>query len=312
MSKQLFIIGGNGYVGSVIVEFAIKDGFTVHAISRSQSSDEKLKSLGALPIRGDLTSLDLITSESKQATVVINLATSYEFGSDYESSGQLAKDNAAADAIAKALAGTTKPFLMTSGTLGVLADPNGGETDETAPHEPNPINARHKHSKYCVDLAASQGIRAICIRLAAYVYGRGGSGIKLFSEMAAKSGAFTIINGGKNRNTTVHVDDLARLYLIAAEKAEAGETFIASNATNLTAKDIYGLLAAEIDIPLKDLTLEEASKAMPPFFVKFLSAENRASSKKARETLGWEPTEVGLLEDIKTGSYQPLIKSLRK
>jgi len=40
--------------------------------------------------------------------------------------------------------------------------------------------------------------------------------------------------------------------------------------------------------------------------------DNRASSAKARRELGWRPqTKLGLLADIRTGSYSELAKQLQ-
>ena len=73
---SIFITGGSGYIGSRIVEFAIADGYAVTALSRSEASDTKLSDLGATPVRGDLTTLDVLTREAAKADVVISMADS--------------------------------------------------------------------------------------------------------------------------------------------------------------------------------------------------------------------------------------------
>jgi hypothetical protein len=47
---RIFITGGSGYIGSVITELAISDGYSVVGLSRSEKNDEKLRSLGAVPV----------------------------------------------------------------------------------------------------------------------------------------------------------------------------------------------------------------------------------------------------------------------
>ena len=79
--ERLFLTGASGYVGSVVIQFAITQGYKVHGLSRTQDSDAKLTSLGATPVRGDLTSLDVLRRESAEADAVIHLATAYELGS---------------------------------------------------------------------------------------------------------------------------------------------------------------------------------------------------------------------------------------
>jgi len=206
--ERLFITGASGYVGSVVTELAIAEGYDVYALSRTETSDAKLRSLGAVPVRGDLTLLDVLRRESAEADVVIHLATAYTLGvGPYEA--VMPVDIAAVDAIADALAGTGKPLVVTSGTLSAAADPTGAETTEASPPEPNPINTRIKCEQHALALA-SRGIRVTGVRLAPYVYGRGGSGVKLFMGMSAQAGSVTCVDGGKNHTTVVHVNDAAR------------------------------------------------------------------------------------------------------
>ncbi|WYZ39611.1 hypothetical protein EsH8_III_001525 [Colletotrichum jinshuiense] len=306
--KRIFITGGSGYVGSVVVELAVADGYTVHALSRNEASDEKLLALGAVPVRGDLTSLDVLRRESKEADIVLHLATAYVFGGEtYEFFRPT--DTAAVDAIADGLAGTDKPLVVTSGTLSVSADPTGAETTEASPADPKPINTRIKTELHSLGLSG-RGIRVTSVRLAPYVYGRGGSGVAQFLGIAAKTGSVTFVDGGKNRTTVVHVDDAARLYLLAAEKGRAGEIYNASAATDVTSHQLSVAMAEAVGVPLNDISADDARAQFGPTVAFFLAAENRASGGKAREDLGWAPQGPGILEEISKGSYREVAKAL--
>ncbi|CAM1510641.1 Fc.00g009760.m01.CDS01 [Cosmosporella sp. VM-42] len=309
MAHKIFITGGSGYIGSVVTEFALADGYKVRALSRTEESDEKIRKLGATPVRGDLTTHDVLRTESADADIIIHLATAYRIGSGpYES--VLPIDNAAVDAFADSLAGTGKPFLVTSGTLMAAADPTGAETDEMSPPEPHPINTRIKNINHALSMT-TRNIRVICIRLAPYVYGRGGSGVKMFMGMSKQAGKVTCVDGGKNHTTVVHVDDAARLYLLAAEKANAGDTFNASGATNFTARQIFDAIATAIGVSVESLSYEDAVAKLDMFFAWFLRAENRASGAKAVRELGWQPKGMGILDEISKGSYVELAKALK-
>ena len=307
---RLLITGASGYVGSVITALAIAEGYSVYGLSRSEDSDAKLTSLGAKPVRGDLTSLDVLRHESTQADAVIHLATAYQIGhGTYEEVMPI--DLAAVDALADGLAGTNKPLVVTSGTLSAAADPKGGETTESSPPEQHPINTRMKVETHSLDLA-SKGIRVTAIRLAPYVYGRGGSGVKLFMGMSAQAGSVTCVEGGKNYTTTVHVDDAARLFLLAVQKGKAGELYNASGSTDVTARQVFDAIAAAIRVPVRDITYEDALAVMGETFAWFLKAQNRASGVKAAKELGWRPKEVSILDEINKGSYQAVAEAVRK
>lgn len=308
--KRLFMTGASGYIGSVVTELAAMDGYEVHALSRSEKSDEKLRSLGTVPVRGDLTSLDVLRRESAEADTVIHLATAYAIGvGTYDA--VMSVDMAAVDAIADGLAGTNKPLVITSGTLLAEAGPTGAETTEASPPSSHPISARIKTEQHSLALAR-RGIRVVGVRVAPFAYGRGGSGVKLFMGMSARAGNVTCVNGGKNRTTVVHVDDAARLYLLAAQKGKAGELFNASGSTDFTARQIFDAIAAALEVPVRDMTYEDAQTQVGETFAWFLKAENRASGAKARKELGWQPKGPSILDEINHGSYQPVAQALRK
>ncbi|KAF6830610.1 alcohol dehydrogenase [Colletotrichum musicola] len=309
--KRIFITGASGQLGSVITELALAEGHAVHALSRSPSSDSKLRTLGAVPVRGDLASLDVLRIQSAAADAVIHLATAYVFGAGqpYESVRHL--DTAAADAIADGLAGSGKPLVVTSGTLSADPDPEGGETTEASPATVNPLNTRLLTERHSLGLAA-RGIRVSAVRLAPYVYGRGASGVAQFMNGAARTGGVAVVAGGGNRISAVHVDDVARLYLLAAEKGRAGEIYNASSSTDVTSREVLEAIAEAVGVPVVDLSKEDAEARMGPMVAFFLSVENRASGAKAREELGWQPRGLGILEEIREGSYQAVAGALRK
>ncbi|KAM0313869.1 hypothetical protein ACHAO8_005115 [Botrytis cinerea] len=297
-NQHIFMTGATGYIGSVITELAIAEGYTVHGLSRSESGDAKLLKAGAVPIRGNLTNLDVLRRESAEADIVLHLATDYHItkaNASYDAAWPI--DKAAVEAIADGLEGSNKPLVVTGGTLFVSPNPDGGETTETSPVDPEPINNRHQAEAHALELA-KRGIRVIAIRLAPWVFGRGGSGVKLFTGISKQAGEVMCVDGGKNFTTTVHVDDAARLYLLAAQKAKSGEVFNASSATDVTFHEMWETMATALNVPLKHLSTEEAIAKLGPIISKFISMENRATGAKARDILGWQSNGMSILEEI--------------
>ena len=80
-----------------------------------------------------------------------------------------------------------------------------------------------------------------------------------------------------------------------------GATPVSSNA--VTARELATAIAHTANLPLESLSFDKVTSRMGEFMARFLSVENRASGKKARETLGWEPQGPTVLDDIKSGSY---------
>lgn len=317
MPQAIFITGGSGYIGSVLIEHAIAQGYTVRALSRREDSDEHLRSLGASPVRGDLTSHDVLTREASQADIVVNIANAL---SDSLTKGKIDQGTMkepyrinieALEVIGKALVGTGKSLVLTGGSLTVAADSEGKDTNEASPLWPDsPFGNGIEETGLPLK---DQGVRVCCVRLAPYVYGRGGSGVKLFMGMGARMGEMIYVDEGAARITSVHVDDAARLYLLVAQKGRAGEIYNATSETHVTNRKLTKAMAKAIGVPTRSQTYAETEAEFGLFLAKFFSLENRASNKKAKEEFGWEPkAQNGILEEIATGSYVQVAEELRK
>ncbi|CAI7625242.1 unnamed protein product [Penicillium glandicola] len=301
--QRIFMTGASGYIGGVVVEQAIQQGYEVYALSRNETSDEKIRTLGGTPVRGDLQSHPVLQEQSANADIVFHLADAWagNFGKmEYDEVVRI--DTGAVDAIGEGLKGTSKPLVVTSGTLVVEANPDGQETDEASPLCENPLNDRIKSEKHALELC-SQGVNVSAIRLAPWVYGRGASGVALFTTMFTGMKEVFYVDQGTAATSVVHVDDAAQLYFLAAQKAQPGDVFNAVSSHAVTARELATAIAHTANLPLKSLSFDEVTSRMGEFVARFLSVENRASSKKARQQLGWEPRGPAILEDIETGSY---------
>ncbi|KAF2142258.1 uncharacterized protein K452DRAFT_287479 [Aplosporella prunicola CBS 121167] len=308
MSKQrIFMTGASGYIGSVVTELAIARGYEVYALSRSKTSDAKLTKLGAIPVRGDLHAFDALRQQSTEADIVLHLADSFtdNFHRDYTEVVRIDADAVAA--MGAGLEGSNKPFVATSGSLVVA--PAGVETDESSPISDKPLNGRIACERNAMSLS-KKGVRVSVIRLAPFVYGRGGSGIKLFMTMLANAGEVGYVGNGDIQTSAVHVDDAAALYLLAAEKARTGEIFNGVSG-QVKFRDLAEAEGEVLNLPVHSVAYEDALSRWGQFFARFLSTENWSSGEKAKRVLGWEPKEAGIIDDLKTGSYVAIAESLK-
>ena len=317
MSKgNIFITGASGYIGSVVTEQAVSQGYTVHGLSRNEAADEKLKALGAIPIRGDLTTLDVLRREAKQADIVFHLAFIHDWNRDYAEITRI--DREAMGAIREGIKGTNKPFLISSGSALAEPDPTGRETTEESPAITKmPFSLRLESEKRALDWS-NEGMGIVSVRLPPYVYGRGGSGfIPWLMQMAVKNGEALFVDEGITRTSGVHVDDAAALYLLIGQKLKAGdikagEIFNATASNYPTVKEMAEAIGAVLGVPVRSAKLEEVQEKWGEFLVWFVQHTNMASNKKAREQLGWELHGDEMLADIRSGSYVELAKKLKE
>jgi len=301
--KRIFVTGATGYIGGVLTEYALAEGYDVHGLSRNEAGDAKLRALGATPVRGDLTTLDVLRRESAQADIVVQLAYIHDFTP--ETYGEILRiDAAAVDALAEPLRGTGKPLVITSGTLVVEPDPAGGETTEESPLWKDPPLPRIRSELHALSWS-EKGVRVSAIRLPPYVYGRGGKGfLMLLMQMAVKGGEAIYIGDGGGCTSCAHVDDVAKLYLLVAEQAKAGDVFNGTGSTSVTVREMAEAIGAVLKLPVRSVAREEAEGRWGPFLTLFVQLRNRASNLKAVQQLGWQPKEIDLLTDITAGSYR--------
>ncbi|KAJ3080931.1 hypothetical protein HK100_010018, partial [Physocladia obscura] len=161
---KVFITGGSGFVGSAVVQELISAGHKVTGLARSDGSASKLVAAGASVVRGEITDYEIIADSAKAADAVVHLAFNHDFSRFAENCAEDAKLIAT---VADALAGTQRPFLVTSGIL--VADLSTGIIDESTPTGKIPRGA----SENAVSDAVAKGVRATAIRLPPSVHGTG-------------------------------------------------------------------------------------------------------------------------------------------
>jgi nucleoside-diphosphate-sugar epimerase len=111
---RVFLTGAAGFIGTVTTKELIANGHQVLGLARSDDNAKALEKLGAQVHRGSLEDLDSLRKGAKETEGTIHLAFIHDF-SKFAENGQI--DKRAIDAMGDALAGSGKPFIVTSGTL---------------------------------------------------------------------------------------------------------------------------------------------------------------------------------------------------
>lgn len=303
---NVFLLGATGYIGRVVAEKLQAGGHEVMGLARSEAAADMLRDRGIAPHRGDVDDPAGLIPAARRADAVIFAAFA---GGDAAAR--------AMRALLDALAGTDKAFLWTSGS-GVVADLADGEPSdriyaEDTPFAPDPAQAGRVAMERQVRAAAGRGVRAVVLR-PPLVYGRGGSfQVPTLIEAARASGEGRYIGRGANVWSTVHLDDLADLYVLALDKAAPGELF-----NTASGEADFRSLAEAISRMLgqggrtRRWTVAEAGLALGSAFGAFgayvaranFGSNSRITGEKARATLGWRPRMPSIFDDIEQGSYQ--------
>ncbi len=289
---NVFLTGATGYIGSVVAEALIAAGHSVTGLARSDAAAGKMSLKGITPWRGELTSPAALAEAAKAADGVIHAGTTND--------GRL--DREAVRAMLDALPGAGKPFIYTSG-IWVLGNTGDKPADESAPLNPIALAAWRPAVEAMVLDAAKRGVRSIVIR-PAIVFGRGGGIPAELVKSARETDAARYVGDGHNRWPMVHVHDLADLFARALDRAAPATLLHAADDSAFRVKEIAEAAsdAAGTAGRTSSWPLEEARKSLGAY-ADALVLDQRISAQKAKTTLGWNPREKSIVEDLRHGSY---------
>jgi nucleoside-diphosphate-sugar epimerase len=295
---KLFITGASGYIGGSVAAAAIARGDEVSGLARSEQSAGALRDRGITPVIGTLDDAGVLAKAARAADVTINAAN--------------AGHREAAEAMVKALAGTGKGFIHTSGSSIVGTRARGEFVEavfnEDTPFTPTPQRAARVAIDTMVRDAARDGVRAIVIA-PSLIYGRGSGAnpnsiqVPWLIALAKKAGVARHIGSGENRWANVHIDDLVRLYLAAADKAPAGSFYFAENGEN-SMREVCEAISRKLGQGgrTQSMTVEEAAAEWGEGPANdTMGSNSRVRANRARAELGWRPRERSLIEEIARG-----------
>ena len=300
---RVFVTGASGWIGSHVVPELISTGHQVSGLARSEASAAALAAAGVGVHRGSLDDLDVVRSATDASDGVIHLAFDHgkAFSGDFQGSADA--DRRVIEKIADVLAGTDRPLVIASGTLGVAPGRIATETDEPdVAHLPEGPAKRSETAKFTASLA-SRGIRSIVVRLSPTVHGEGDYGFMArIIGIARDKGISGYIGDGSNEWPAVHVMDAAHLFRLALENAPAGSVLHAVADEGVPVRDIAEVVGRKLKIPVASIAPEDAP-AHFSWLAGFLGTNSPASSVLTRELMKWQPTHPGLIEDLDKGHY---------
>jgi len=278
---NVLITGGTGYIGGTVLGKLVEHGHRVRAVVRGEEAAKTVTEAGAEAVVGDLADVPWLTAQLAGVDGAIHLATLEPAG-----------DDAVLAAVLAAFHGTTRPFVYTSG-LWVW----GGNADiaEDSPARPTEISVWRLPRQ---ERVLASGLRASIIAPAP-VYGHGkGLAAWLFNYgPRTDGGALRMVGSGAQHWGSVHVEDLADLYVAVLERAPGGELYIGASGVNPTVREMAqaavgpdGSVVPEAD----DVTRARLGAGLADA----LLLDQQASGSLARTRLGWQPSRPTVLDEL--------------
>lgn len=293
-NMRVFVTGANGFIGQSTVKELQKHGHHVVGLARSEANVKAYKEAGVEPFEGTIDDPESLKKGAQACDGVIHLAFRHDLmATDFAKAATI--DNEAVKALCEALEGTNKPLVIAAGTLSLPHGRLSFEDDETDRRPPFGLRAI---SGDIVQEYAKKGVRGSIIRLTPTVHGAGDQGfVPIVINAARKNGVVTYIGDGSSRWPAGHRDDAAVLFRLALEKGKAGAYYHGVAEEGVAWKDITAVIGRKLNLPIEGKMQQEAMKDYG-FLAHVIGADNPTSSERTRKELGWEPKQIGLLEDM--------------
>lgn len=295
---RVFVTGATGFVGSAVVNELVCAGHQVLGLARSASGASSLAATGAEVLQGSLEDLDSLRRGAAAADAVIHTAFNHDF-SKFAQNCEL--DRVAIEALGAALAGSSRPLIVTSGFAHI--SPGRLSTEDDVPLPPADGPAIPRVSEATATRLAGQGVHAMVMRLPPSVHGLGDHGfVPMLAKMAREKGVSVFGGDGSHRWPAVHRLDAARAYRLAVEKGRAGARYHAVAEEGVPFREIAQVIAKRLKLPLESRT-REAAAAHFGWFASFAAMDVPASSARTRDELGWHTSQAGLIVDVDQSGY---------
>ncbi|MFD6093789.1 NAD-dependent epimerase/dehydratase family protein [Oerskovia sp. NPDC060338] len=297
---KVLLTGRTGFVGSAVLAALTARGHRVTALVRSEGSARTVEAAGATAVVADLTDTAALAALLEDADAAVHTAAASDGTSP-------AIDASVVDAVLATFDGTARPFVHTSG---IWVYGSGDAIAEDSPLDPPAIVAWRLPIEERLLAAEARGRVVASVVVPGIVYGHG-AGIPGIVAGAPRGegpdgASLTLVGSGTQRWATVHVDDLAELYVLAVEQGLTGRLLGAAgdsvSVVDLTraasrAAGLGGAVGPESD----DATRERLGA---PFADALLLDQGVADVTRSL-ALGWNPRRPSLVEELETGSYAP-------
>jgi nucleoside-diphosphate-sugar epimerase len=280
---KIFLTGATGYIGSAVLEAALRANHQITALVRTPQAADALASRGVAPVLGDLRTVKSYRTAADAHDAYIHTAAD-------SSPKREEVDRKALETLMSLASFRAKfapvSFVYTSGiwVLGSNAQP----MDETAQTNPGELLGWRPGHEQLVLQAAGPNLRTAVIR-PGVVYG-GNRGIVSDLLKNALNGLIRVIGTGENHWPLVYDRDLADLYVRVASMPEASGIYHANDEGDETVNAIVEGIARHLSMTpdVRHVPLEEARKKLGAY-ADALALDQRVRGPRAR-ALGWSPT----------------------
>ncbi|KAG8766603.1 hypothetical protein FRC12_006765 [Ceratobasidium sp. 428] len=321
--RSIFILGATGYVGGTLLVALVEQypSLEIKALVRNPKDAELVAAVGpsVAVVSGSHTDLDLVTTQSSNADVVFQVSDPDDLS--------LMQAIVAGLKVRKEKTGEQGILIHTTGTGTIMDEGTGEFTDDypiwddvdTKALKSIDITAPHR----IVDLEAikahDEGIANVYVICPATIYGVGTGPVRRTSmqipklvEIFQKSRRAEYVSKGTNVWSNIHVQDLARAFLLifdhAIEVQKSGDTQRPQDGFDnfyftIAGEHAWGEVVAEIGKSMYKRGLLDSPEAYSVSAQKdsvltlYSGSNSRAYATRLKQ-LGWVPKEKNIKDSV--------------
>lgn len=245
--STVFVTGGSGFVGGRLIARLVRDGHTVRALARSETSAATVRGLGAQAVSGDMADVASLRSAAQGCELAFHSAARTTRGGTKD---QFRADNVegTANVLRACREAGVRRVVHVSSEAALMAGQALVDVDENAPLRPDSPAAypatKAEAEKLVLD-ANTDGFETVVVR-PRFVWGAGDTTVLPELVALVRAKRFAWVGGGRHRTDTTHVDNVVEGLCLAATKGRPGEVYFVTDDEPVVFRDfITELLATQ-------------------------------------------------------------------
>lgn len=276
---RVLLTGATGFIGSALLPQLLERGHTVTALVRDEGRADAVRGAGADARVVDLADGARVSEAAAAHDGLLHLAAT-----DPD------VDRAFATAAVAGLAASGKPYVHTGGCW--VYGP-GDAISETDPYDPPEITAWRLP---VLDVVAAGDVPFTIVHPG--IVHAPGQGIPqvIADGPCTEDGRLVTVGSGEQHWTTIHVDDLAALYVAVLEAGSGFGAVLGVSGHNPRVLDLTAAAAHGAGVATETDDAARARLGGP--YADALLIDQQADGEKARSIGGWRPTRPTLTEEL--------------
>jgi nucleoside-diphosphate-sugar epimerase len=256
----LFITGGTGFIGKVLVQQALATGYQVQVLTRSEKAAGQLRTQGAQPVIGDLYHPGSWQQVAAKSQTVIHLAQPEVFGKRLSAKRlrpyreqRLEMDRQLLDCLRP---GTLQRMVYVGGSS-YYGDLGLDLHNEEVQPNPSGLGALIAPAIEALPGYVARGL-PIVEAYPAGVYGPGSWFEEYVLAPLASGKPIFYVSGHSHKVTYIHVEDCARALLYLLEYGKVGQRYFVVDNQPVSSVEVSAQAAQALGVKLRTFSLPAA------------------------------------------------------